>query len=947
MGARISANLISENTIMWQAQPRELAQLEKVFKATLSRDSAERTQANDFLAHARLLPEFENYLCELLVSDNLSHGSGPGGVATGSGGVATEVRAAAGLQLKNSILKDPAPAREYVKATIFQGLVLHDALARNITGNVITQLFSAQGVEAWPQALAQLLLVADGSDRMQEKVAAVSALAKICEDSSAAIDRDISGQRPLDHIVARLLAVCQGCAADPSAARLKEQVVTCLNHIVPLKLQLLLVHMDEYLRLLFLLAMDESKGVRKNVCTAFLLIRELHPDMLVPHLRGVIAYCVQSVEAGGEDETVALEACEFLLALAELKDKAETQVLQPALVQVVPVLLLHMVYSEELILLIEVLDSSSHQDVADRDEDVRPNMVKAKDAHKPRAQAVEAASDELDDLDAEEELDQWNLRRCCAATLDALLLSFPQEVINVSLPILQDRIVSADWATREAAILAFGAISKSCIELAPDKLPSLVPFLVDRMKDAEPRVRQITCWTLSRYTEWVAEEAHEGGQYCLYFQPTFEAMVGLTLDEHKIVQEAACSALSSFIENTEPSLLEYYVGPLLEQFARCFAVYQRKNLIMLYECVTTFVDQIGPEIFSQRSEYAGTLLPPLLKNWHDLADDDTDLWPLLQCIASVAVAMGEAFAPYAVPVFQRAVKILGHTVEMNQLMHTDPLIEAPEKAFMVTALDLISGLMQGFQSHSHELLSHDAHFMPLVLTCLEDHDDDVRQLAYALLGDLTMYTFSSFVQPHLARIIQCVGNEVHNCSYSTYPAANNAVWCLGEIALQVNAGDLEPYLANLVALLVPLLNSDAELMLLQNAAICLGRLGLAIAAGNMVLACRLPEVIFSWCSQMNYVFEDNEKDSAFLGMARTISLNPDEGMGQVSTSQGRKNLASFFTCIARYESPSEDLKSLFFLLVSSYKALLGSAWGEVLALVNDLDRGCLCNLYGA
>ena len=65
----------------------------------------------------------------------------------------------------------------------------------------------------------------------------------------------------------------------------------------------------------------------------------------------------------------------------------------------------------------------------------------------------------------------------------------------------------------------------------------------------------------------------------------------------KIVQEAACSALSSFIEESDASLIEFYLEPLLHHFAKCFQVYQRKNLVILYDCVQTFVEKWGMRIY--------------------------------------------------------------------------------------------------------------------------------------------------------------------------------------------------------------------------------------------------------------------------------------------------------------------------------------------------------------
>lgn len=912
---------------MWTVDDTELAQLRKIFKATLSSAHAERTQANDALALARLQPEFENYLCELLIKDSSA---------------TSDVRAAAGINLKNSVLKNPHLARPYIMETVLSGLLLEDTVVRNITGNVITSLFGAQGVLDWPHVIPQLLQLAGAAEAApSSREAAVSTLAKICEDSGSLLDQEYNGERPIAHVAECVLAIA---IAKDTSGKLRASALECLNQLIPLKLQLVLVLMDRYLETLFALAHDDSAVVRKNVCTAFLLINEARPDKLVPHMDGVVKYCVHLME--DTDDEVAMEACEFLLALAELTDKSNKAAFRDRLPVVLPALLSKMIYSDELLVLMEILDERDAASVADRAEDVRPNMAKLKE-HTVSKKTSNGSESDGDSDDDEDELEQWNLRRCAAATLDALSLAYPGDVIAVALPILQEKIVSPEWPTREAAILAFGAISTSCIELARDKLPSLVPFLVDRMKDPETRVRQISCWTVSRYATWVAEEAHEGGQYASYFQPTFEAVVGLALDQKKIVQEAACSALSQFIEATDVSLILYYVGPLLEHFAKCFAAYQRKNLIMLYDCVSTFVDKIGSDVFCQTPEHANTLLPPLLQNWQQLDDTDTDLWPLLECMSVVAATMGEAFAPYAVPVYERAVKILAHAIQLNQEVHTHPEIEAPEKDFIVTSLDLIDGLVQGFQEHSVDLMKqHGANLMDLVLACFEDHDEDVRQLAYALLGDLAIFTCAATIQPCLDAVALSIGNEINNCSYTSYPVTNNAIWALGEIALKASPGSLQPYISNIVNLLIPLVNAaDTQQTVLENAAICLGRLGLA--GGLPIIAPRLPEFIYSWCAQMMYVIENEEKESAFLGMLHTIQANPDEGLGGLSNQQGRKNLAVFVSCIGNYFEPSEQLRELFYQMLTSYKGLFGEKWeSSVMSLIDADTQGFLRTTYG-
>ena len=103
-------------------------------------------------------------------------------------------RAAAGVALKNLVLKHRSAPLLDVKARIVAGLLLLDTTVRNITGNVITAIFSAHGVDGWPQVLPKLLLLVDGDDVAPLcREAAASALAKICEDSGASLDHDYEG----------------------------------------------------------------------------------------------------------------------------------------------------------------------------------------------------------------------------------------------------------------------------------------------------------------------------------------------------------------------------------------------------------------------------------------------------------------------------------------------------------------------------------------------------------------------------------------------------------------------------------------------------------------------------------------------------------------------------------------------------------------------------------
>ena len=89
-------------------------------------------------------------------------------------------------------------------------------------------------------------------------------------------------------------------------------------------------------------------------------------------------------------------------------------------------------------------------------------------------------------------------------------------------------------------------------------------------------------------------------------------------------------------------------------YKRCkvyaFSKYQKKNLLILYDAIGTLADSVGSHL--NKPEYIEQLMPPLYAKWNDLRDDDRDLFPLLECLSSVATALGLGFQPYAQPVFE-------------------------------------------------------------------------------------------------------------------------------------------------------------------------------------------------------------------------------------------------------------------------------------------------------
>ena len=65
------------------------------------------------------------------------------------------------------------------------------------------------------------------------------------------------------------------------------------------------------------------------------------------------------------------------------------------------------------------------------------------------------------------------------------------------------------------------------------------------------------------------------------------------------------------------------------------------------------------------------LMPPLIEKWNTLKDEDKDLFPLLECLSSVATALQSGFLPYSEPVYQRCVSLTEKTLCQIQVSKSD------------------------------------------------------------------------------------------------------------------------------------------------------------------------------------------------------------------------------------------------------------------------------------
>lgn len=903
------------------------------------------------LKQAKGSPDINNYLTYLCVTP-----SNQSGLSKEAWHAA---RTAGAIMLKNNVRSNfkamSDQSKAYIKSTILSGLADPTSQIRSYVGNVITEIVKSGGVHGWPEVIPEIIAIAEnfnGQASPDAQDGAMSALVKICEDNKKALDQESGSQRPLGYLLPKLLQFMTSSnpkirmralsatnifLTEPVAVTAREQV----NNILPRVVQL---------------TTDSSEDVRRFVCRTFALLADGMPTVLLPHVEGIVDYTL-SQQRDVQNQELALDAAEFFFEASS--DQALLEALGPYLDRIVPVLLDCMVYSEDDQLRLE--GDEEDADVEDEEKDIKPQFATTKSSRtdgtatpaqsngqeKPAINGYAYADDddlsegeieEDEDLDLDPE-DEWNLRKCSAASLDSLASKFGEPVFNVTLPWLQSNLSSAEWPNREAAVLALGAIGPGCMQFIKPHLPELVPYLIRLMSDQQPVVRQISCWALCRFAGWASQLDAAGKQQ--FFEPMMDGVLQRMLDKNKKVQESAASAFATLEESANVQLTPY-CRVIIQQFVRCFEQYKDKNVYILYDCVQTLAEHAGPTL--AQPELVDMLMPALIGRWQKVQDQSREMFPLLECLAFVATALGTAFAPYAKPLWARCINIIAQNLE-DSSSAGDEIWLQPDKDFLVTSLDLLSSIIQALEEpQSTELASTaDPNMFLLLAHCMKDNNNDVKQSAYALLGDCAIYIFP-LLQQYLDTIMQLLINQLdltqaQDDAETAFRVINNACWSCGEIAMRHGAG-MEKYISNLLQKLAIIMFSDqVPESLNENAAIAVGRLGIGC---HEQLAPHLKEFAQPFLKAMMKVSWTDEKGHAYKGFSRVVLDNP-QALENVLLDfmMEMANAPGVFLTGMQEDGPLQGFERV----LQEYKRLIGDNWDQFLHHLPPPQEQALRQLY--
>ncbi|KAL3647214.1 Transportin-1 [Castilleja foliolosa] len=866
----------------WRPQEEGLREICALLEQQMAPSSDDKSIVWQKLQHYSQFPDFNNYLAFIF--------------ARGEGKL-VEVRQAAGLLLKNNLRSAfktmPPENQHYMKLELLSCIGAPDKHIRTTTGTIISTYVQIGGVAGWPELLDAFVKCLDSND-VNHIEGAMDALSKICEDAPQVLDSDISGltERPISVFLPRFLQLFQS-----PHSTLRKLSLASVNQYIMLMPKVLYISMDKYLQGLFVLANDLAPEVRKLVCAAFVQLIEVRSAVLEPHLKNVIEYMLL-VNKDSDDE-VALEA---LAAYCEAELPPEN--LREFLPRLIPILLSNMVYTDDDESLLEAEEDGS---LPDRDQDLKPRF------HSSRLHGSEDVEDEEDDT-----VNVWNLRKCSAAALDFLANVFGDEILPILLPIVQAKLSATGdeaWKDREAAVLVLGAVGEGCINGLYPHLSEIISVLIPLLDDKFPLIRSISCWSLSRFSKYIVEvTAHQLGRD--QFDKVLMGLLRRILDDNKKVQEAACSSFAMLEEEAAEELAPR-LDIILQHLIWAFKKYQRRNLRIVYDAIGTLADAVGGEL--NQPKYLEILMPPLIAKWQQLSDFNKDLFPLLECFTSLAQALGTGFSQFAQPVFQRCI----NCIQTQQLAKVGPVSAGGQydKEFIVCSLDLLSGLTEGLGPGIESLVSQ-SNLRDLLLQCCMDEAYDVRQSAFALLGDLAKVC-PLHLHARLLEFLDVAAKQLNTPKLTEMVSvANNACWAIGELAVKFQVQvhkEISPVVLSVISCLVPILQHPEGMnkSLIENSAITLGRLGCVCP---QLVSPLMEHFMQPWCVALSMIRDDIEKEDAFRGLCAMVRANPPGALNSIVFIC--KAIASW------HEIRSENLHNEVCQVLNFYKQMLKNGGWE-------------------
>lgn len=790
------------------------------------------------------------------------------------------VRMQSGFQLKNNITNPLCIQNDVVRSNVTKALGDVDA---NIRRNASSVVSAAVRNGAWPVnvIVPQLvgMLQEAGFTNPAQAHGSVVALSHVVEDAIEALDAANFSSLVVN-------ALCP-CVMYEGNEKIRLNALIALSVFLEqagiyskgasyLALHPVIVQLMECF--LQNLQNPMSSDISEKSIKCLVLSLSFHEQITQDLFFRVAQVMLQATQVDPDTmEAVRIEAVQFWQGVLHFPTFAE--LIFPALGQIVPLLVDGMVYSKMELGMLQA--NAEDANVPDRLEDLKPRHYEA------RTQAM--AEDDEDDDDSDE-VEDYNLRRVSAVTLDDIAENFGDRVLDSVLGVIDQRMQpSQDWRPLEAAVLALGAIAEGCYEGLKPYLEAITGRLLDLLENSSTHflVVSIATWALRRLAQFLlyASDGSDGRPFLRRYMATILKHMQAS---SKLVQEAACCALTDVCDQAEDGQVDAYLPSIAQTVHTCLGGYQLKNKVLLFEQIQSLCNRFQQQIAAP--EVMPLFINPLVTIWQQTPNDSPILFSFFKCMSSVCGAVGPHIQPMAKDIFDRAFAV--YSFHMNVRATALQTGEEPsEFEYIVTSVDLLSGLFDALGSSLEPLVqASNPLLMQITLAALVDENHEIRQAGFALLGDLAK-SCPRYVQEALPQVIQAIGQNCQELNEFTAGCISNAAWCAQEVLdHQMDIDQLPllqgPTLAHAASQLLRVL-AQGELTadmknMAENIAIFVGSAMHADANLLQGVGVTLDQFLRRWLDHARHIRKGDGRLNAARGVLLPLQQNPAMLCGMVT-----------------------------------------------------------------
>eukprot|EP00301_Raphidiophrys_heterophryoidea_P007381 c12863_g3_i3.p1 GENE.c12863_g3_i3~~c12863_g3_i3.p1 ORF type:complete len:700 (+),score=175.59 c12863_g3_i3:833-2932(+) len=488
--------------------------------------------------------------------------------------------------------------------------------------------------------------------------------------------------------------------------------LSCLGHFLqPQVVPMIASNIRQLVQGLVACTSSSDQRVRKLVCHTLTTLAELQ-QLNAESVSQVVKFMIEATD--DTDETTGFAAAKFWPAICEQSNSFDFSpvtikaVLEPILDQLVPLLFRKLTYSQDELKYIEERFNNTNEHMHSPEEtNTNTKITKNTTTNNTTTNntntttnnsngdgdgedgdgSSDGASHSQDSSTDNKDEGDWNIRKVSASGLEILAQMFGDKIWSHLQPHFQKCLDSPNWRERETAGFVLGVIaSGSVFDESDPQFTQLMLRLCALLKDSEPFVRSISCWSVSRYLRWLAEQDTEH-----IVRPVLENYVVCVVDPHKNLQEAACSALAT-IASEGDALLVSHLEVIVPALMKALQFYEAKNIPILCDAIGSLATAAGAGL-NNNEGYGHAIMDALMVKW-SLDVFDNGLRPLMECLTDVitAVEIGE---PRARQLLSRACATIEHTLTLH-IASLNGTGRSPDLDPVIRSLDLLSAVRYCF-----------------------------------------------------------------------------------------------------------------------------------------------------------------------------------------------------------------------------------------------------------